>query len=105
MARYRTIVERILRARLVYIKPYMNRAISFEYMNRQLVWHEFSVPFCHVLAHCWHAVLWLHFESHPFASSVLAGVVITCIASTQSDVDEEARISVPEWAAHCFQPP
>lgn len=40
--RYRTIVERILRARLVYIKPYMNRAISFEYMNRQLVWHEFS---------------------------------------------------------------
>jgi peroxin-2 len=41
--RYPTIVERLLGARLVYEKPDMNRAVSFEYMNRQLVWHEFSV--------------------------------------------------------------
>lgn len=40
--RYRSIVERILRARLVYERPNMNRAVSFEYMNRQLVWNEFS---------------------------------------------------------------
>uniref|UniRef100_A0ACD5ZZV4 Uncharacterized protein n=1 Tax=Avena sativa TaxID=4498 RepID=A0ACD5ZZV4_AVESA len=39
---YRTIVERILKARLVYGSPNMNRAVSFEYMNRQLVWNEFS---------------------------------------------------------------
>lgn len=29
----------------------MNRAVSFEYMNRQLVWNEFSVIF-HPLAEC-----------------------------------------------------
>ncbi|CAM6045316.1 unnamed protein product [Sphagnum compactum] len=40
--RYPSIVERLLRARLVYQRPQMDRAVSFEYMNRQLVWHEFS---------------------------------------------------------------
>ncbi|WOL02193.1 hypothetical protein Cni_G10912 [Canna indica] len=40
--RYRSIIERILKARLVYGSPNMNRAVSFEYMNRQLVWNEFS---------------------------------------------------------------
>ncbi|KAF3673752.1 Peroxisome biogenesis protein 2 [Capsicum annuum] len=41
-ARYRNLIERALRARLVYGSPNMNRAVSFEYMNRQLVWNEFS---------------------------------------------------------------
>ncbi|XAR68481.1 hypothetical protein NMG60_11003612 [Bertholletia excelsa] len=40
--RYRNLIERALRARLVYASPNMNRAVSFEYMNRQLVWNEFS---------------------------------------------------------------
>ncbi|KAK9142703.1 hypothetical protein Syun_012103 [Stephania yunnanensis] len=40
--RYRNLIERVLRARLVYGSPNMNRAVSFEYMNRQLVWNEFS---------------------------------------------------------------
>ncbi|XP_010539489.1 PREDICTED: peroxisome biogenesis protein 2 [Tarenaya hassleriana] len=40
--RYRNLIERILRARLVYRSPHMNRSVSFEYMNRQLVWNEFS---------------------------------------------------------------
>lgn len=40
--RYRTLIERALKARLVYGNPNMNRAVSFEYMNRQLVWNEFS---------------------------------------------------------------
>lgn len=40
--RYRTLIERVIRARLVYGSPHMNRAVSFEYMNRQLVWNEFS---------------------------------------------------------------
>ncbi|WOL00804.1 hypothetical protein Cni_G09517 [Canna indica] len=40
--RYRSIIERVLRARLVYESPNMNRAVSFEYMNRQLVLNEFS---------------------------------------------------------------
>ncbi|KAG6733676.1 hypothetical protein I3843_01G226600 [Carya illinoinensis] len=41
--RYRNLIERALRARLVYGNPNMNRAVSFEYMNRQLVWNEFSL--------------------------------------------------------------
>ncbi|KAG5537737.1 hypothetical protein RHGRI_025001 [Rhododendron griersonianum] len=40
--RYRNLVERALKARLVYGSPHMNRSVSFEYMNRQLVWNEFS---------------------------------------------------------------
>ncbi|XP_041991547.1 peroxisome biogenesis protein 2-like isoform X1 [Salvia splendens] len=40
--RYRSLTERALRARLVYGSPNMNRSVSFEYMNRQLVWNEFS---------------------------------------------------------------
>ncbi|KAF8407077.1 hypothetical protein HHK36_006202 [Tetracentron sinense] len=41
--RYKSLIERVLRARLVYGSPIMNRAVSFEHMNRQLVWNEFSV--------------------------------------------------------------
>ncbi|ESQ27010.1 hypothetical protein EUTSA_v10018845mg [Eutrema salsugineum] len=40
--RYRNLIEKALRARLVYMSPHMNRSVSFEYMNRQLVWNEFS---------------------------------------------------------------
>ncbi|KAF9613413.1 hypothetical protein IFM89_008243 [Coptis chinensis] len=40
--RYRSLIERALKARLVYGSPNMNRSVSFEYMNRQLVWNEFS---------------------------------------------------------------
>ena len=35
-------LERLLRARLVTQKAVMGRALSFEYLNRQLVWHELS---------------------------------------------------------------
>lgn len=35
-------MERLLRARLVYSRAAMARALSFEYLNRQLVWHELS---------------------------------------------------------------
>ena len=38
----RSLIERCLSARLVYQKANMARAISFEYLNRQLVWHELS---------------------------------------------------------------
>ena len=36
----RSVLERLLRARLVYEQPSAARAISFEYLNRQLVWSE-----------------------------------------------------------------
>ena len=38
----RSVVHRILGAQLVYEKAVMSRALSFEYLNSQLVWHELS---------------------------------------------------------------
>lgn len=39
---YRSLLERFLGMRLVYRQANMSRAVSFEYLNRQLVWHELS---------------------------------------------------------------
>ena len=40
--KYRNLLDRALQARLVYKEPDMLRVISFEYLNRQLVWQELS---------------------------------------------------------------
>ncbi|KAI9101301.1 Pex12 amino terminal region-domain-containing protein [Phlyctochytrium arcticum] len=40
--KYRSVLDRILRMRLVYNRREMNRQVSFEFMNRQLVWHAFT---------------------------------------------------------------
>jgi peroxin-2 len=41
--RYRTLIDRVLAMRLVYSKKSMNRQVSFEFLNRQMVWHAFTV--------------------------------------------------------------
>eukprot|EP00873_Tetraselmis_striata_P019233 jgi/Tetstr1/439497/TSEL_027927.t2 len=46
---YRSMLERLLRARLVYTQASMQRAISFEYLSRQLVWQELSELLLNVL--------------------------------------------------------
>ncbi|KAH8682393.1 Pex12 amino terminal region-domain-containing protein [Xylariales sp. PMI_506] len=40
--RYRTLVDRVLRLRLVPPTSQVSREVSFEYLNRQLVWHAFT---------------------------------------------------------------
>ena len=40
--RYRTLTDRILRLRLVSASNQISRDVSFEYLNRQLVWHAFT---------------------------------------------------------------
>ncbi|KAG0233323.1 peroxisome assembly protein (Peroxin-2) [Actinomortierella wolfii] len=40
--KYRSIVERILSMRLVYAQRASNRQASFEFLNRQMVWHAFT---------------------------------------------------------------
>ena len=40
--RYRTLLDRILRLRLVPPTNQISREVSFEYLNRQLVWHAFT---------------------------------------------------------------
>ncbi|KAI5851720.1 Pex12 amino terminal region-domain-containing protein [Morchella snyderi] len=39
---YRTILDRVLRMRLVSPSHIVSREVSFEYLNRQLVWHAFT---------------------------------------------------------------
>jgi peroxin-2 len=40
--RYRTILDRVLKLRLVPASSHTTREVSFEYLNRQLVWHAFT---------------------------------------------------------------
>ncbi|KKY18053.1 putative peroxisome biosynthesis protein (peroxin-2) [Phaeomoniella chlamydospora] len=40
--RYRTLTDRLLRLRLVPASSQISREVSFEYLNRQLVWHAFT---------------------------------------------------------------
>ena len=40
--RYRTLTDRLLRLRLVSPNAQTHREVSFEYLNRQLVWHAFT---------------------------------------------------------------
>jgi peroxin-2 len=40
--RYRTLLDRSLRLRLVPNSSHTSREVSFEYLNRQLVWHAFT---------------------------------------------------------------
>ncbi|KAL2919093.1 peroxisome assembly protein (Peroxin-2) [Polyrhizophydium stewartii] len=40
--RYRSLLDRVLGMRVVYAQQTMSRMISFEFMNRQLVWHAFT---------------------------------------------------------------
>lgn len=40
--RYRTLLDRILRMRLAPPTSQVSREVSFEYLNRQLVWHAFT---------------------------------------------------------------
>ncbi|KAF3913669.1 hypothetical protein AA313_de0200219 [Arthrobotrys entomopaga] len=40
--RYRTLLDRVLRMKLVTPTRHVRREVSFEYLNRQLVWHAFT---------------------------------------------------------------
>ncbi|KAL8705383.1 MAG: hypothetical protein Q9201_001502 [Fulgogasparrea decipioides] len=40
--RYRTLLDRTLRLRLISPSNHLSRQVSFEYLNRQLVWHAFT---------------------------------------------------------------
>lgn len=40
--RYRTLLDRLLRLRLASPSSQVSREVSFEYLNRQLVWHAFT---------------------------------------------------------------
>ncbi|OBZ76082.1 Peroxisomal biogenesis factor 2 [Grifola frondosa] len=43
MGRYRTVADRLLGMRLVSARKLAKREVSYEFMNRQMVWHAFTV--------------------------------------------------------------
>ncbi|KAJ2358211.1 peroxisome assembly protein (Peroxin-2) [Coemansia erecta] len=42
LGQYKSVVERVLGLRLVYARPQLAHSVSFEFLNRQLVWHAFT---------------------------------------------------------------
>ena len=47
--RYRTTVDRLLGMKLVPSRRLVRRSVSYDFMNRQMVWHAFTV--CRTYAH------------------------------------------------------
>lgn len=43
LRRYRTLADRLLTMRLVPTQRITSRDVSYEFMNRQMVWHAFTV--------------------------------------------------------------
>ena len=41
--KYRTVIERLLNIQLKYLNPNLNRMITFDFMNQQIVWNALSV--------------------------------------------------------------
>ena len=41
--KYRTLIERLLNIQLKYLNPNLNRMITFDFMNQQIVWNALSV--------------------------------------------------------------
>jgi Pex2 / Pex12 amino terminal region len=41
--RYRSIADRLLKMRLEPLRRLVKRDVSYEFMNRQMVWHAFTV--------------------------------------------------------------
>lgn len=50
---YRTIADRILQMSLVPSRRLVKRDVSYEFMNRQMVWHAFTVSSWQALT-CWY---------------------------------------------------
>ena len=42
-SRYRTLADRLLSLRLISARRHFQREVSYEFMNRQMVWHAFTV--------------------------------------------------------------
>lgn len=66
--RYRTLVDRILGMRLIYAQRSITPNVSFEFLNRQLVWEAFTVRSCSGMI-INRSDVELSCASHPFRNS------------------------------------
>ena len=54
--RYRTLADRLLQMQLVPSRGQVKRDISYEFMNRQMVWHAFTVSIDSFHRYFWHII-------------------------------------------------
>ena len=55
--RYRTLADRLLQMPLEPARKLVKRNVSYEFMNRQMVWHAFTVSDSPVHCHMYNALL------------------------------------------------
>ncbi|MCO5554340.1 hypothetical protein L7F22_007869 [Adiantum nelumboides] len=82
--RYRTLTDRVLGMRLTYAQRTMNRNVSFEFLNRQLVWHAFTESLLFLLPLVKPRRLLrrlLRLPTHPLVLSTLLAVLPSYVAS------------------------
>jgi peroxin-2 len=98
--RYRTILDRALRLRLAPPTSQVSREVSFEYLNRQLVWHAFTEFLLFVLPlvgisrwRRWLARVWRKTKS-----------VMRSGGEDEEDIKSGEFSFLPEWTcAICYQ--
>lgn len=50
--RYRTLADRLMSMKLVPVQRFSSRQVSYEFMNRQMVWHAFTVSVANIIYIC-----------------------------------------------------
>ncbi|KAI9477303.1 peroxisome assembly protein (Peroxin-2) [Coemansia sp. RSA 989] len=119
MGQYRTLVERMLGLRLVNARPQLAHSVSFEFLNRQLVWHAFTefVMFAMPLinpskARAWvvrnmRGLLRLPASVDPEIKALPEDVCAVCFVQAKKTADEavesadDASIAVNPYETNC----
>lgn len=78
--RYRTVVERVLNARLVYKKPNIVSVLTFELLNQKLLWAELSELLLVLLPFLKRLPIWLGLK-HTSARFIDGGACVLCGAN------------------------
>nr|XP_001398873.2 peroxisomal biogenesis factor 2 [Aspergillus niger CBS 513.88] len=97
--RYRTLVDRVLRMRLIPPSAQASREVSFEYLNRQLVWHAmtefllFLLPLVGINNNPTSTT-----EGEAIAASASSGGIV---GSAQTDITNPYEI-IPCGCIYCF---
>jgi peroxin-2 len=107
--RYRTITDRLLRLRLTPTSHSTSREVSFEYLNRQLVWHAFTEFLLFLLPLVgisrWRRILARSYRKLSTAFLALLGRKSTTSTSSESDTKPTGELSfLPErTCAICYR--
>jgi peroxin-2 len=95
--RYRTITDRLLRLRLTPTSHSTSREVSFEYLNRQLVWHAFT-EFLLFLLPLVGISRWRRILSRSFRRLQLTALSLLGRSNTTSSDDDEKNSNKGELA-------